>query len=124
MGLVIGLYILTLTLLILHEIESAYWEEWKILHLPGRITGFLLMHFPLFILLFYGLLELYLTTTTGLIAGIVCGISGIIPLLVHNLLVRREGKFQLPISQIIIWFSAVSGVSLFILILLERGEFL
>ena len=35
------LYIVNATLLLLHEIESAYEKEWEILKLPGKITGFL-----------------------------------------------------------------------------------
>jgi hypothetical protein len=41
------IYILHVTLLILHEIESGYEKEWEILRLPGRITGFLLLHIPI-----------------------------------------------------------------------------
>jgi len=33
-------YILNVTLLLLHEIESGYEKEWEILKLPGKITGF------------------------------------------------------------------------------------
>jgi len=40
-------YILNVTLLILHEIESSYEKEWEILKLPGKITGFLLFHIPI-----------------------------------------------------------------------------
>ena len=46
------LYILNATLLLLHEIESAYEKEWEILNLPGRITGFLLLHIPIILILF------------------------------------------------------------------------
>ena len=45
-------YILNATLLLLHEIESAYEKEWEILKLPGKITGFLLMHIPIILFLF------------------------------------------------------------------------
>lgn len=38
MELVTAFYILNATLLLLHEIESAYEREWEILKLPGGIT--------------------------------------------------------------------------------------
>ena len=57
------LYIANATLLLLHEIESAYEKEWEILKLPGKITWFLLFHIPIIILLFYGLIQIDKSTT-------------------------------------------------------------
>jgi len=57
------IYILNATLLLLHEIESAYEKEWEILKLPGKITGFLLMQIPIMFIIFYGLLELEKNST-------------------------------------------------------------
>ena len=65
------LYIVNATLLLLHEIESAYEKEWKILKLPGRITGFLFLHIPIITLLFYGLVEIEKNSAIGLIFGII-----------------------------------------------------
>ena len=44
-------------------IESAYEKEWEILKLPGKITGFLLLHIPIIFLLFYGLIEIEKNST-------------------------------------------------------------
>jgi hypothetical protein len=123
MDFLVWLYIINLTLLLLHEIESAYWKEWEILRLPGRITGFLIIHFPLIILLLYGLLQLYEKTLTGYIFSLITGFTGIIPFLVHNLIFRIKGKFQLPISQGIIYINIFTGISLIvfsIIVILER----
>lgn len=49
------LYLLNLTLLILHEMDSAYWKEWDLFRLPGGVGGFLLIHLPLWIAGLYGL---------------------------------------------------------------------
>ena len=106
------LYILNATLLLLHEIESAYEKEWELLKLPGKITGFLLLHIPIIILIFYGLLEIEKITTVGLIFGILLGIGGIIPFMVHKMLVKKIGHFNLIISNIIIILNALSGLSL------------
>ncbi|MGQ9465892.1 MAG: DUF6713 family protein [bacterium] len=37
-------YILNATLILLHEIESAYEKEWELFRLPGKITGFVVFH--------------------------------------------------------------------------------
>ena len=89
------LYILNATLLLLHEIESAYEKEWEILKLPGQITGFLILHVPIIILVFYGLIEIEKNTVVGLIFGITLGIGGIIPFMVHKMLVKKIGHFNL-----------------------------
>jgi len=110
-----GLYILNATLLLLHEIESAYEKEWELLKLPGKITGFLILHIPIILLVFYGLLEIEKRTTIGLIFGIILGIGGIIPFMVHKMLVKKIGHFNLIISNIIIVLNVLSGLSLLFL---------
>ena len=44
------IYLVNVVLLILHEKDSTYWKEWNLFHLPGGLTGFLLIHFPLYCL--------------------------------------------------------------------------
>ena len=108
-------YIVNAAFLLLHEIESAYEKEWEILKLPGRITGFLLMHIPVILLLFYGAVEIDKISFMGLILGIITGISGLIPFFVHKLIVRREEHFNLFISGFIIYFNILTGAVLLIL---------
>lgn len=115
MKLITMLYILNATLLLLHEIESAYEQEWEILKLPGKITGFLILHIPIIILLFYGLIEIDKQSTIGLIFGIVTGIGGIIPFIVHKIVVKKAEHFNLMISNIIIFSNILSGVGLLFL---------
>ena len=95
------LYIVNATLLLLHEIESAYEKEWEILKLPGKITGFLLLHIPIITLIFYGLIEIDKSTTIGLIFGIILGIGGVIPSIVHKVLFKTPDQFNFPAFQII-----------------------
>lgn len=109
MNLLILLYILNATLLLLHEIESAYEKEWEILKLPGKITGFLLIHVPIIFLLFFGLIELYNLTVIGLIIGILTGIGGLIPFMVHKLLVKKSECFNRPISNVILILNIITG---------------
>jgi hypothetical protein len=103
-------YILNATLLLLHEIESGYAREWEILKLPGKITGFLLMHIPIMLVLFYGLLEIQDQTQIGLVIGIITGIGGAVPFVVHKILVKSKEHFNLPISNIIIYLNILTGI--------------
>ncbi len=109
------IYILNATLLLLHEIESAYEKEWEILNLPCKITGFLLLHIPIIILIFYGLIGIEKNSTIGFIFGIAMGIGGIIPFIVHKILVRKAEHFNLIISNIIIYSNILTGVCLLIM---------
>ena len=104
------LFALNALLLLLHEIESAYEKEWGILKLPGGITGFLLMHIPIILLLFWGLLEIEKGSTAGAVLGIIFGIGGVIPFLVHELLVKKPDRFNLLISKLIIYSNIVTGI--------------
>jgi len=49
-----NLYLLNLSLLITHEIDSAFWKEWELFRLPGGIQLFLLLNFVLVILYLLG----------------------------------------------------------------------
>jgi len=51
------IYLANAVLLISHEIDSAYWKEWDLFKLPGGITGFLIIHFPLLFFILYGLIR-------------------------------------------------------------------
>lgn len=115
MKIITFLYIANATLLLLHELESAYEKEWEILKLPGRITGFLLLHVPIIILLFYGLIEIERNSAVGLIFGIITGIGGVIPFIVHKIIVKTTNNFNLLISNIIIYLNILSGAGLLFL---------
>ncbi|MEJ2588888.1 MAG: hypothetical protein P8165_15195 [Deltaproteobacteria bacterium] len=109
------LYMANATLLLLHEIESAYEREWEILKLPGQITGFLLMHIPIIFLVLYGLVEIDKISTVGIIFGIIMGISGLMPFLVHKIIVKTVDHFNLMISDVIIYLNVLSGVGLLLM---------
>lgn len=110
MELLIIFYIINATLLLLHEIESAFEKEWQILKLPGRITGFLIMHIPIILILFYGLLGIQNQSQIGIIIGIITGIGGLIPFIVHKVIVEQKEHFNLIMSNIIIYLNIITGI--------------
>ncbi|MBN1916045.1 hypothetical protein JW796_03590 [Candidatus Dojkabacteria bacterium] len=115
MKLITIFYIINATLLLLHEIESAYEREWELLKLPGKITGFLLIHIPIILVILIGLLEIEKTTLIGAIIGIIMGIGGIIPFIVHKVIVRRKEHFSSICSNILIYLNIISGIGTIIL---------
>jgi hypothetical protein len=110
----IFLYILNVSLIILHEIESGFEKEWEILKLPGKITGFLLLHIPVLFILFYGLYAIVQYPQTKTIISIIMGTAGFIPFIVHKIIVNKKEHFNKIISNIIIFGNMVSGILLII----------
>jgi hypothetical protein len=105
------IYVINASLLLLHEIESAYAKEWEILKLPGKISGFLLLHIPIILVLFWGAIEIDRQSLSGLIIAIIAGASGLIPFIVHKVIVKKKGYFDLTISNCIIYLNILTGLA-------------
>jgi hypothetical protein len=113
-------YILNFTLLFLHEIESGYEKEWEILKLPGKITGFLLLHIPIIFGFLYGLFCIIQFPHTKLLISIITGTVGFIPFLVHKVIINKKEHFNKIISNVIIIGNIFSGIILIILGIIEK----
>lgn len=84
-----GIYMLNLTLLIVHEIDSAYWKEWQLFHLPGGRPVFLLLHLPLILLFLSGLPALTEGRFYGYVLSLVSGLSGLFAFVIHSVFLQR-----------------------------------
>ena len=107
-------YVLNVTLLLLHEIESSFEKEWEILKLPGKITGFLLLHIPIIFVFFYGLYCIIQYPQIRGIISITIGVAGFIPIIVHKIIVNKKDKFNKIISNIILFGNNITGIVLII----------
>jgi hypothetical protein len=104
-------YILNATLLIVHEIESAYREEWKLFKLPGGINFFLLLHLPLVILILFGLIQLQQQTQAGFILSFVLAFAGIFAFTIHTFFITRGDRgFKTPLSLAILIATLVISI--------------
>jgi len=108
------LYLANAILLINHEIDSAYWKEWKLFKLPGGITGFLLLHFPMLFFILYGLLSVSTKSQYGLIFSLILSSGGVFAFTIHTWFLKQgRREFDTPISKIILGsILAVSAVQL------------
>jgi hypothetical protein len=113
------IYILNATLLILHEMESAYVKEWEIFKLKGTINGFVVLHIPIFLVLFWGAVELGRQTTAGAVIALIAGIGGLLPFFVHKILVKKKGYFESTTSNVIIYLNVLSGLAIAVLAVLS-----
>ena len=96
-------YLTNAALLILHEIDSAYWKEWELFRLPGGVTGFLLVHIPILPLVLYGLVLVSQRTFAGLILSVILGLAGVFAFSIHITFIRRgRDEFKSPMSLAIL----------------------
>jgi hypothetical protein len=101
--LLLWLYLANSVLLINHEIDSAYWKEWRLFKLPGGSTGFLLLHFPLLFLILFGLILVYRHSFWGLILSLALCFGGLFAFVVHTyFLIKGRAEFNKPISKFIL----------------------
>ena len=104
MSVIFWLYLLNTTILIVHEIDSAYWQEWRLFHLPGGESGFLLLHIPLLMPVLYGLVLIDRGVLAGLILSIVVSLCGLFAFSIHTFFIRSgHPEFKTPISLAILW---------------------
>jgi len=104
-------YLFNAVLLINHEIDSAYWHEWNLFRLPGGITGFLILHFPLLVLVLYGLVLVYQFTWWGLMLSLLLSLGGMFAFVVHTHFIRRgRREFDTPISRFILTTTLIASL--------------
>lgn len=110
--LLLWLYLVNAVLLINHEIDSAYWKEWELLKLPGSISGFLIIHFPLIFLVLYGLILVYKQTFAGLIFSLLLSVGGLFAFFIHTYFIRKgREEFKIPISIFILIATLIVSIA-------------
>jgi len=104
------LYAINATLLIVHEIDSAYWKEWELFHLPGGIGGFLALHLPLILVIFYGFSRVIAQTMGGLVFSLIVSLAGMAAFAIHTVFLKR-GHTQFKTGASISLLAATLAVS-------------
>ena len=104
-------YFVNAVMLIVHEIDSAYWKEWDLFRLPGGLDGFLLLHIPLVGLILYGLIEVAAQTRTGTIIYFIVNFGGFFAFTIHTYFLRKgDERFTSKISQLILYVILVTSI--------------
>ena len=85
------LYLANAVILINHEIDSAYWQEWKLMNPKDTngINGFLLLHFPMLFIILYGLVLVDRGTTGGYVLSLFLAVGGIFAFFFHFYHIRK-----------------------------------
>jgi hypothetical protein len=105
MDLLFWIYLINAVILINHEIDSAYWQEWKLLwpNQKDGITGFLIAHIPLLFVILLGLVLVYEKRISGLIISLLLGAGGLFAFFFHFYHLRKgRPEFNTVISKAMI----------------------
>ena len=109
--LLLWIYAINAIMLIVHEMDSAYQHEWKLFNLKGGVDGFLIIHIPLLGLIFWGFLEVYKFSFTGIIFLIALSIVGIGAFFIHRFFIKKGHKeFTSTVSQMILKSTLVISI--------------
>ncbi len=107
------LYVCAATLVIVHEIDSAYWKEWELFRLPGGIGGFVLLHVPLVALIMFGLMQVKRGTFPGMVLALVLAAGGVFAFVVHiAFILRGRTEFKTPVSLGVLGAAFVMSLAL------------
>jgi hypothetical protein len=117
------IYLINAIFLINHEIDSAFWREWELFRLPGGVTGFLLLHFPLLWFVLYGLVLVNKKTFAGLIFSMVLAFGGIFAFTIHTWFIRKgREEFTSAMSRFILCVTLIlSSIQILVTIVLLLG---
>jgi len=106
------LYLLNAAVLITHEIDSAYWHEWKLFGLPGGIQVFLTLNLLLVIVVLYGFQALVMGRSSGIIFSWVLVAVGFFAAGIHMyFLLKGSEAFRLPASLVLLLAALVLSLA-------------
>ncbi len=95
----ISLYLLNCALVFTHQIDSAYWKEWELFHIPGGIQLNLVLNFMLLIVALAGFSLLLQGSGTGYVFALLLSAGGILAFGIHSVfLLNGSRAFRLPVS--------------------------
>jgi hypothetical protein len=109
-------YLVNASLLLCHEIDSAYWQEWRLFHLPGGPAGFVAMHLVVVPIILVGLVMVARGSAQSRWWSIPIGVAGAAGCIAHvTLLARGDESFSTSFSLALIVAFGLSSVTLTII---------
>ena len=114
-------YLFTLTALIVHQVDAAFWHEWEMFLLPGGIQGFLLFNILIVPALLWGFQQVILQNSKARFYGLFCGGLGILTALIHlSFYLFGFEQFNLPLSWLTLFACLISGIWLIVKTLQDK----
>jgi uncharacterized membrane protein len=125
MNLLFWTYLINATILINHEIDSAYWQEWKLLNIGDKngINGFLILHIPVLFAVLLGLVLVYDDQFAGMIISLLLAAGGLFAFFFHFYHLRKgRPEFNTLISKGLIISTFIVSILQIILTIKQMVE--
>jgi len=114
-------YLVNASLVLCHEIDSAYWREWDLFHLPGGPPGFVALHLIVIPLILVGLVMVARDAERSPWWSIPIAVAGIAGSTLHlTLLALGDSSFSTPFSLALIVAFGLSSATLLVTALRPR----
>ena len=96
-------YFLTMCLLILHQIDAAFWREWEMFYLPGGVQFYLAFNILVIPVVLLGYKHVVQSSAKAIIFAKVCASLGVLTFVIHSgFALAGFEQFHLPLSMVII----------------------
>lgn len=106
-----ALYLTNSALLTTHEIDSAFWHEWKMFRIPGELPVFLLLNLVLVAVMLHGYRQVVLGRPTATRWTLLLAAAGGLTLIAHLMfLIAGRPEFHAPASLVLL--GLIGAVSL------------
>jgi hypothetical protein len=105
LSLLFWIYLINSVILINHEIDSAYWQEWKLFNPKDTsdVKGFLIIHFPMLFAILFGLILIDRGLLAGYVISLIVAAGGIFAFFFHFYHLRKGRKeFNNWLSKLIL----------------------
>ena len=100
------LYVANATVLLAHQIDAAYWEEWTLFRLPGGVQLFVLLNVPIILAVLVGAERL--ASPAGRRISALLAASGLFAAVFHSAhLLAGDEAFRTPVSLVLLGLTAV-----------------
>jgi hypothetical protein len=122
LSLLFWIYLINSVILINHEIDSAYWQEWKLFSPDEKIDikGFLIVHFPVLFAVLFGLVLVDKEMITGYIISLLVATGGIFAFFFHFYHLKKgRHEFNNWLSKLILILTLPISVVQMLLTILE-----
>jgi hypothetical protein len=105
------LYLLNASVLITHEIDSAYQQEWILFGIPGGVQFFLFLNLMLVSVVLYGLWALAQGRAAGIALSWTLVAGGLFAVGIHGyFILSGDPSFRLPASLLLLGATLVLSV--------------
>jgi uncharacterized protein DUF6713 len=112
------LYLLNFALLLTHQIDSAYWREWELFHMPGGLQLNLLLNFVLLLVGLSGFGLVVQGAGAGQAFALILAAGGVFAFAIHAyFLFRGNASFRLPASVAVLACLLVVSIAQAVVIL-------